>query len=94
MALAKTLTVFEPFGLANQKPLFATYGLSLTDLKTVGSGKHLKGAASGVNFIAFNKGDLKDLLTDGTVVDLAYYLEIDRFGGNEKLQLIVKDLKL
>ncbi len=92
LELAKKLTEFEPFGLGNQKPVFVTDGLSLTDLKTVGSGKHLKGLADGINFIAFNKGELKDLLKEGTVVDLAYNLEIDKFGG--KLQLVVKDLKL
>lgn len=94
MELAKQLMEFEPFGLGNQKPTFMTGGLSLTDLKTVGSGKHLKGQADEISFIAFNKGELKNLLKEGTIMDLAYNLEIDKFGGSEKLQLVVKDLRL
>ena len=53
----------------------------------------VKGKADGIDFIAFGKGDMLDLLQDGLLVDLAYYLEINRFNGSEKIQLVIKDLK-
>lgn len=92
--LANELNDFEPFGTANPKPILASFGMRLSDLRTVGESKHLKGKADGVDFIAFGMGSMMDLLQDGQLVDLAYNLEIDRFNGFEKLQLKVKDLKL
>lgn len=92
--LAKEIEKFEPFGIKNPKPIFATLNVRLSDINTVGSGKHLKGKADGIDFIAFNKGDMLDLLQDGLLVDLAYHLEINRFNGSQKLQLLIKDLRL
>lgn len=91
-SLANKLNEFEPTGVGNPKPLLASYGATLSDLKIVGNGKHLKGKADGIDFIAFGMGDIKDLLKGP--VNLAYYLEIDRFNGSEKLQLKVIDIQL
>ena len=92
--LVKRLEEFEPFGIDNPKPILASDKVRLTDLKTVGSGKHLKGKVDNVDFIAFGKGDLKEILQEGILVNVAYDLEIDSFGNVEKPQLIIKDLQL
>ena len=92
--LANQLTRFEPFGIGNPKPILATFNINLTDLRTVGDGKHLKGKAEGIDFIAFSKGSLIDLLQNGQLVSLAYNLEIDKFNNSEKLQLNVKEIKV
>jgi len=38
-------------------------------------------------------GAQADQLKPGQTVDLAYNFELDTYNGNEKLQLIVKDIK-
>lgn len=93
MNLVKALEKFEPFGLGNPKPILITKNMRLSDVRTVGEGRHLKGKADGVDFIAFNQGHLLNVLKNGQLINLAYNLEIDRFGGYEKLQLKIKDIK-
>lgn len=91
--LVTEIQKFEPFGLKNKKPILATRNMQLSDLRTVGEGKHLKGKAEGVDFIAFGMGELMNTLESGQMADLAYNLEIDTYNGYEKLQLKVKDIR-
>lgn len=86
------LQKLEPFGMNNKKPIFATRKMQVSDIRTVGNGKHLKGKADGIDFIAFGMGNLIGLLKSGQLVDLAYNLELDTYNGFEKLQLKVKDI--
>lgn len=92
LKLAEKLQDFEPFGVGNPKPVFATENMKITGLRTVGDGKHLKGKADGVDFIAFSQGPLINVLQNNQLASFAYNLEIDTYGGYEKLQLKVKDL--
>lgn len=92
--LAKELEKFEPYGTGNKIPALATMNMKLSDLRTVGDGKHLKGKADNLDFIAFSMGNMLNILSSGQYADLAYNLQIDTFNGNEKLQLKVKDLKV
>ncbi len=94
MNLAKDIAKFEPFGKENQMPILCSQNMILSELITLSEGKHLKGKADNVDFIAFGMGDLKNLLQDGMLIDMAYNLEINKFNGREKLQLKVKDIKL
>jgi len=96
LSLKKVLEIakFEPFGIENPKPVLASLGLRLTDLKTVGQGKHLKGKVDGIDFIGFGMGEMINVLKEGTLVDLAYFLEINKFNGRETLQLKLKDLQI
>ncbi len=93
--LAKRVQKLDPFGIGNPKPTFATYAAKLTGIRVVGEGgKHLKGKVGEVDFIAFGMGELASSIKDGTIVNLAYALEIDRYNGWEKPQLNVKDIEL
>ena len=98
--LAKELEKFEPFGVGNRIPILATSNMKLSDLRTVGNslpagrqGKHLKGKADNIDFIAFNMGSSLNILENGQYASFAYTLDVDRFQGSEKLQLKVKDIK-
>lgn len=101
LKLVKDLEIFEPFGISNPKPIFASFNMQLSDLRTVGEGKHLKGniiidfTSEGrkIPFIAFGMGDLKTILQNNMLVNMAYNLEIDNYQNLQKLQLKVKDLK-
>lgn len=94
MNLVKDLEKFEPFGIDNPKPVLATNNMKLSDLRTVGDGKHLKGKADDIEFIAFGMGDVLNILQNGMFVDMVYTLEVDRFNGYEKLQLKIKDIRV
>lgn len=92
--LEKSISQLEPFGLGNPKPLLATRNLKVSDIKLLSEGKHLKFKAGDIDAIAFGMGDLKEFVTEGQLVDLAYHLELNRFNGSEILQLKVKDVKI
>lgn len=90
--LFKKLSSFEPFGIGNLKPILASYNMKLSELRTVGAGKHLKGKVDEKDFIGFGMGSLSNVLERGQIINLAYTLDLDKFNGSEKLQLNVKDL--
>lgn len=85
---------FEPYGISNPKPVFASREVKISNIKTVGAGVHLKFWADGISSIAFSFGLKAEKLKENQLVDLTYYLEIDKFDGTEKIQLKVKDLEL
>lgn len=88
------LTKFEPFGIGNQKPVFVSFKELVESARTVGEGKHLKLKVEGIDAIAFGMGNLIQTVKDGQPVDLAFYLDIDKFNGQEKVQLKIVDMKL
>jgi single-stranded-DNA-specific exonuclease len=92
--LAKELNKFEPFGIDNPRPVLAAKNMRLSDMRTVGEGKHLKGKADNIDFIGFGMGDLIKVLQNGQFINLAFIPEIDSYNGYEKLQLKVKDLQI
>ncbi len=94
MDLVKELEKFEPFGMGNPRPLFSGENFRISDIKTVGAGKHLKFKINGVDSIAFGMGELEEYFKSGQSVDIAFYLEINKFNGRETLQLKVKDIKV
>lgn len=88
------LKKFEPFGFGNPRPIFVTYGMEISDVRTVGDGKHLKGKVDGIDFIAFGMGELENIFQNRQIVDLAYTIDIDDYNGFEKLQLKVRDIRI
>lgn len=91
--LVAELADFAPFGFGNPQPLFTANQMRITDLRTLSEGKHLKFKADGFDVIAFGKGDLFSLLKEGQLVNLAFFLELNRFNGSESLQLKLKDIQ-
>ena len=87
--LTNQLTKFEPFGLGNPTPVFQSTG-QISDIKTVGrENKHLKFKVDGLDAIWFNA---TNTLKPGTYT-LTYSLEKDTWNGQDKLQLVIKDVK-
>lgn len=91
--LVTDLQKFEPFGFGNPRPIFATDDIQVSDIRTVGQGKHLKFKADNIDAIAFGMGNLAEGLKNGQVIDLAYTPELDTYNGFEKIQLKVKDIR-
>lgn len=92
--LISDLQRFEPFGFGNPRPIFATSGMQVSDMRTVGNGKHLKFKADNIDAIAFGMGELANLLQNHQLIDVAYNLELNTYNGFEKLQLKIKDINL
>lgn len=90
-SLVYNLQKFAPFGFGNPKPVFVTSGMQVSDIRTVGEGKHLKFKVDGLDAIAFGMGKLQTMLTNGQMVDVVYTPEIDTYNSFEKIQLKVKD---
>lgn len=99
MELVDKLKKFEPTGIGNPTPVFATEGVEVVEARTVGSeDKHLKMVLrkKGIVFdaIAFNKGDIYPKISSSKKIDVAYNFTEDNWNGDRKLQLRVKDLRI
>jgi single-stranded-DNA-specific exonuclease len=95
--LVKKLEEFEPSGIANSKPLFATKKVKVVDKKLIGTSKdHIKLKLEQKNrtidAIAFKMGDLFEQISE--FIDLAYNVEINTWNGVESLQLKARDIKI
>ena len=94
---AEQLSVLEPYGAGNPRPVFALLGATVDSFQRVGQGKHLKLRLSkGVNrFDAiFFSADADDCaFAAGSRVDAAFYLQANTFRGNTTLQLQLIDLR-
>lgn len=90
------LARLEPFGYANPAPIFMTRRLRVVDSRAVGADRsHLKITLSDGRVrweaIAFRQAHWLSQLP--RYIDVAYYLELNRWNGREQLQLNVRDLR-
>ncbi|MBI1982518.1 MAG: hypothetical protein HYZ02_02550 [Candidatus Levybacteria bacterium] len=100
--LYDALQKLAPFGMKNPEPTFVARNVIIEDLKTVGNdGRHLKLKLNqelrimnqGFDAIAFGMGERASEFHITDRVDIVYTIDEDRWNGNEKLQLKIKDLK-
>ncbi|MFA6105042.1 MAG: single-stranded-DNA-specific exonuclease RecJ [Patescibacteria group bacterium] len=99
------LQKFEPFGTANDEPVYAARGLTVTSVETVGKdNKHLRLMVKHNSHIirktiAFGFGNAEKhpanwsvSLKPGDIIDLAFSVSVNEWNGNRELQLMVKDI--
>lgn len=96
--LVKKISEFEPFGIGNPAPTFASYGLKVPSVRTVGKGNNhmkLKLESDGKVFdaIAFGLGDRIKEVDNVEKLDVIYNLEENYWNGDVNIQLKVKDIK-
>ncbi|NTU63844.1 MAG: single-stranded-DNA-specific exonuclease RecJ [Chloroflexi bacterium] len=96
--LFHALKQLEPHGYANATPLFASRGISIVELRTVGmEGSHLKmkvgDGGTVFDVIGFKFGSMADRLARGDKLDIAYTFEENEWNGERKYQLNIKDIK-
>ena len=100
--LFEELEQFEPFGEANECPVFMVRNLEIVSLRQVGNGhKHLKlelksaklrgKIFKGIGFGLASENNLG--LNAGDAVDLVFELIVDEWNGHRSLQLRVIDIK-
>jgi len=98
--LSQELRALEPFGAGNPKPLFMTRGLRVLSEPQIIKEQHLKLRVAGDDNRPFEaiwwRGVEETAQTPAVNhrIDLAYELEANRWNGNIKLQLNVKDMKV
>lgn len=98
--LAEELNLLSPFGVANPEPTLILRGLKTTYPRLVGK-NHLKmtvfpsSGGRGVEAVGFHMGEaLPGIMENGGTVDLAFFPQINEWGGKANLQLRLKDIRL
>ncbi|KXG78210.1 Single-stranded-DNA-specific exonuclease RecJ [Fervidicola ferrireducens] len=97
--LAEQLELLKPFGFGNPKPVFVCRNMSIEQIKTVGEKENhlkirLKKREKEFSAIGFNFGNYKNQLEIAPLIDVAFWLELNEWEGNKKLQLNLKDIKI
>jgi single-stranded-DNA-specific exonuclease len=107
LKLAKELSSLEPFGAGNSKPRFIIQDLKIVEAKIVGKdGKHVRCVFSAKTLagwmgrivgFAFNamESDIGPVLISknkGKSVAVSGQININKWMGNENLQLVIEDL--
>jgi single-stranded-DNA-specific exonuclease len=93
------LARLEPTGYDNPTPRLLCRNVRVRDLRTVGSGKHLKmivdqdAQSSVLDAVAFRQGEWANELKVGDRVDLVFQLEANEWQGRQSLQLNVQDMR-
>lgn len=91
--LWKKIQDMAPFGIGNPEPVFASFGVPVDSVRIIGATKkHLKLRLGGLDAIAFQMAELADTVTPGTLVDVAYAIDMNEWNGKRTLQLKVKDI--
>lgn len=95
-ALAREMERLAPFGAGNPEPVFAIRGVRALATRVVGEGHLRLGLSDGGGFveaIGFSRGDVAEVLAfTGARLDVAGTVELDRWGEQEKVSLVLRDL--
>lgn len=91
------LTMLEPYGNGNPKPVFSLEAVTVSCLSDVGGGRHLKlrigREGRSLDAIFFSTTRQSTGLQVGDVIDLAFYPQVNEFRGLRSVQLHVVDLR-
>ncbi len=95
LGLCAELARLAPFGLGNPAVILLAAGCELSDVATVGDGKHLRfrvrdGARDAGSAIAFGFGRQRDRFRRELRFDVAFRLEENHWNGTVAPQLVVK----
>lgn len=99
LQIAKQIKELEPFGMGNPNPNFVCRNMEVMDKKLVGANnKHLSlnlyDGNNNVKAIAFNMGNLFNVLSSSKKIDIICCMDINLWNNNESVQLVIKDIKI
>jgi len=90
------LKLLEPFGEQNREPIVVYRNLKIASIRALTEGKHLKLMLKDdnevIDAIGFNLGNLSEEYLIGDKVDVVGTLEINKYNGQEKIQINIKDM--
>ena len=97
LALAKGISLLEPFGVSNPMPNFILRGMTVNELSGISEGKHsriiLGNGRHTICAMYFSNSPSSLGIYVGDKVDVLFNLDINEWGGRESVQLIVRDIK-
>ena len=97
LALAKGLSLLEPYGVANPIPAFVLRGVTVNDINGISEGKHTRLSVGNgrytISAMYFSNPPESLNISVGDKIDLLFNLDINEWGGRESVQIIVRDLK-
>lgn len=98
-ATCRSLEPLEPFGAGNPQPVFALLGITLTDVRGLGSNMghcklYCKGGGLSFECLKFGVGPGDFPYPPGSVVDLAVNLQEDHYGRGSGVEILVRDVRL
>lgn len=92
----KELRKLEPFGEANEMPLFIIKNLKIESIRAITEGTHLKLKLKDENLqidaIGFHMGEYVNEYKLGDKVDIVGNLDINSYNGIESIQMNIKDM--
>lgn len=99
ISLIEDLSMLEPYGAGNKEPVFAMSKVRKNNQEEfVGKdSSHLKCIfeKDGIYFesIGYNMKDCKGIVSDSDYFDIVFTVSLNRYKGNDYIQLIIKDIK-
>lgn len=98
--LIEELSLLEPFGEGNKKPLFADKGLLVEDVKILGANRNfLKMTArtqrgKQVQIVKFINENADELPVVGDRISITYYPDVNEYGGYKSIQIRMEDFEV
>ncbi len=99
LPLISELTLLEPYGMGNSRPVFLLRSCVVDELRPIGKEKqHLRitvrcGGKTRLMGVGWSMADVSDILLEGDKVDMAFQLEQNEFNGTVSPQLILQDFR-
>lgn len=96
MNFVKKLSLFEPYGLDNEEPIFGINDLRIKEFRLVGaSSNHVKLSFFERNLqaIGFGMAERFESVSVNDRISIAFRLGINRFRGNESLDMNILDIR-
>ena len=98
LAFAKEISqIIEPCGPMNPTPSFVMKDVTLTSVRGLGAGKHVKMTFECRNRkftgLWFGVSEAEISFKHGDLVDLLFTVGVNSFNGNTELQLIISDMR-
>jgi len=94
----RELEIMEPFGNDNPVPIFAVAGCKITNITQIGDNKHLRIEFSRGKYsfeaVYFNMEADNFAFDKYNTVDIACNIQINEFMNREKIQYIIRDMRI
>ncbi len=94
--LVKELKKLEPFGEANETPIFAIKNVKIEAIRAITEGAHLKlklkDKSHILDAIGFHLGEYAEEYKIGDKVDIVGNLDINSYNGMETIQMNLRDI--
>lgn len=90
-----------PFGNKNEEPIFATYNVVISDVKTFGAKnlylkfriKENENSRYWIPAVWWRRIDNGIILNDGDIIDIAYKIKANDYMGRNIINLVIEDVK-